>query len=340
MAIHSKSSCIGDPFSFCEGSSPWFPSRMAWKSDHIPPLGGTTRGIIAILTAVSLLSFSDALVKMSGDSFGLAQLVLLRSTVAAVLLAAWLLPMHGRSSLRLTRRGWVWARSLCLAAMWLSYYAALPAMSFALAAACYYTAPAWMALLGRVLLGMTIGGRGWTAVALSLAGGLLVVSPSTDTFTPLLLLPLAAAAFYALAGLITWSRCQAESPGAMAMTLNLCLVCVAAAALLLLSLFRPGGTESFVLALWPRLTLADWNLAFVLGCLLAVIATAVATAYRVAPTPVVGVFDTAYLGFAAIWGAVLFGDVPTAREALGIALIACSAILMSGGRQERKDHFS
>jgi len=177
-------------------------------------------------------------------------------------------------------------------------------------------------------------------VALSLAGGLLVVSPSTDTFTPLLLLPLAAAAFYALAGLITWSRCQAESPGAMAMTLNLCLVCVAAAALLLLSLFRPGGTESFVLALWPRLTLADWNLAFVLGCLLAVIATAVATAYRVAPTPVVGVFDTAYLGFAAIWGAVLFGDVPTAREALGIALIACSAILMSGGRQERKDHFS
>lgn len=33
-------------------------------------------GIIAILAAVSLLSFSDALVKMSGDSFGLAQLVL------------------------------------------------------------------------------------------------------------------------------------------------------------------------------------------------------------------------------------------------------------------------
>ncbi len=295
-------------------------------------------GIIAILTAVSLLSFSDALVKMSGDRFGLAQLVLLRSTVAALLLAVWLLPIHGRSSLRLTRRGWVWARSLCLAAMWLSYYAALPAMSFALAAACYYTAPAWMALLGRVLLGMTIGGRGWTAVALSLVGVLLAVSPSADTFTPMLLLPLAAAAFYALAGLITWSRCRAESPGAMALTLNLCLVCVAAAALLPLSLFRPGGTENFVLAFWPRLTLADWSLAFVLGCLMAVIATAVATAYRVAPTPIVGVFDTAYLGFAAVWGVIFFGDIPTTREALGIALIACSAILMSGRRQERKDH--
>ncbi|EPX83407.1 putative transporter, RarD family, DMT superfamily protein [Salipiger mucosus DSM 16094] len=71
---------------------------------------------------------------------------------------------------------------------------------------------------------------------------------------------------------------------------------------------------------------------------MAVIATAVATAYRVAPTPVVGVFDTAYLGFAAVCGAVFFGDIPTAREALGIALIACSAILMSGRRQELKDH--
>jgi drug/metabolite transporter (DMT)-like permease len=313
---------------------------MAWTIDHTPRLGGTTRGIFAILAAVSLLSFSDALVKMSGDNFGLAQLVLLRSIVAALLLALWLLPVQGMTGLRLTRPGWVWARSLCLAAMWLSYYAALPAMSFALAAACYYTAPAWMALLGRVLLGVTISGRGWAAVALSLAGVLLAVSPSADTFTPLLLLPLAAAAFYALAGLITWSRCQAESPGAMALTLNLCLVCVAAAVLLLLALFQPGGTESFVLALWPWLTLTDWSLAFVLGCLLAVIATAVATAYRAAPTPVVGVFDTAYLGFAAVWGVVFFGDVPTTREALGIALIACSAILVSGNRQKRKVHYS
>lgn len=310
---------------------------MAWTIDHTPPLSGTTRGIVAILVAVSLLSFSDALVKLSGDSFGLAQLVLLRSIVAALLLALWLLPVRGMSGLRHTRPGWVWARSLCLAAMWLSYYAALPAMSFALAAACYYTAPAWMALLGRVLLGVTIGGRGWAAVALSLAGVLLAVSPSAETFTPVLLLPLAAAAFYALAGLITWSRCQAESPVAMALSLNLCLVCVAAAAILLLSLFRPDGTESFVLAHWPRLTLADWSLAFLLGCLLAVIATAVATAYRVAPTPIVGVFDTAYLGFAAVWGALFFGDAPTSQEALGIALIACSAILMSFGGQKRNE---
>jgi drug/metabolite transporter (DMT)-like permease len=304
----------------------------------------------ALLASTELASYAR-LVEGYEDSSGqlslwrlysfrdLAQLILLRSTVAALLLALWILPVQGMSGLRLARPGRVWARSLCLAAMWLSYFAALPAMSFALAAAFYYTAPAWMALLGRVFLGMTIGARGWFAVALSLTGVLLAVAPSADRFTPLLLLPLAAAVFYALAGLITWSRCQEESPGAMALTLSLCLVCVAATALVFLWLFGPGGTESFILAIRPQLTLADWSLVFVLGCLLAVIATAVATAYRVAPTPVVGVFDTAYLGFAAVWGVVFFGDAPTPRETLGIALIACSAIVMSSRRQKRKDEY-
>ncbi|MBY5972055.1 DMT family transporter [Ferrimonas balearica] len=302
---------------------------MAWTIGHSPPLGGRARGILAILTGVALLSASDALVKRSGDGFGLAQLVLLRSVVAASLLATWLLIGRGAAGLHLVRGGWVWARSLCLAAMWLCYYAALPAMSFALAAACYYTSPAWMAVLGRCLLGMRIGGRGWAAVALSLAGVVLAVSPAPDTFTPVLLLPLAAGGFYALAGIITWRHCQAESPGAMAFTLNLCLVSVAAAGLCMLSVMG-SSDDSFVLSLWPPLSPARWRLVLLLGVLLAVIATVVAAAYRLAPTPVVGVFDTAYLGFAAFWGALLFAEVPTFREALGIGMIAVSAILMSG----------
>ncbi|PYE85730.1 DMT family transporter [Pseudoroseicyclus aestuarii] len=308
---------------------------MAWTLENTLPRGGTARGILAILASVALLSLSDALVKLSGDRFGLAQLVLLRSLVAALLLALWLLPTGGVASLRLRRPLWVWLRSLCLAAMWLCYYAALPSMTLALAAACYYTAPVWMALLGRFVLGMTITGRGWAAILLSLSGVLLAVAPAPGTLTPVLLLPLAAGGFYALAGIVTYRHCQAEHPGAMALTLNLCLICVAALGLALLAVLQPGGEESFVLSLWPRLMGADWGLVVLLGALLAIIATAVALAYRLAPTPVVGVVDTAYLGFAALWSAVFFAEVPSAREAIGLGLIAGGAVLMSGRRRAR-----
>ncbi|SFI51646.1 DMT family transporter [Albimonas pacifica] len=294
---------------------------MAWIGKAARTLDGPRLGIAAILAAVLLLSFSDALAKAAGERFGLAQLVLLRSAVAAVLLAGWLLATRGRRGLRLVRPGWVWARSLCLAGMWLCYYAGLPAMSFALAAACHYTAPAWMALMTRAL-GEPVGPRGWAAAGLTLAGAALAIGP-VGAVTPAILWPLAAAVFYALAGVVSWRRCREETAGAMALTLNLCLVLVAAAALGGIAILGPG--EGFVLALWPRLGPADWALAGALGAMLAVIATAVALAYRLAPPPVVGVFDTAYLGFAALWGAVLFAQTPGPREAAGLGLIALGA---------------
>ena len=216
--------------------------------------------------------------------------------------------------------------------MWLTYYAALPSMSFALAAACYYTSPIWMALMSRFLLRATIGGRGWIAIGLSITGVVLVVRPSAGNLSLVTVLPLLAAMFYALAGTITWSRCRDETAGAMALNLNFCLCAVAGLSLLILIIFRPPANGTFILAIWPRLGAADWSLAALLGLLLAIIATAVALAYRIAPTPVVGVFDTAYLGFATMWSAVFFGDTPGPREISGIGLIAAGAILMSQRR--------
>ncbi len=300
---------------------------MAWVSDRSGRREGPGRGIAAILVAVCLLSVSDALVKLAGDRFGLAQIVLLRSLVAAGLLVAGLLLTAGPSALRPRRPGPVWARSLCLTAMWLCYYSALPSMPLALAAACYYTAPAWMAVLARLLLGAAVGGRGWAAIGLSVSGVFLAVDPDPSMLSPVVLLPLAAGLFYALAGILTRSRCGQESVGAMALNLNLCLCATAGLGLAALAVLRPPGGEGFVLALWPALRPADWGLVLLLGLLLAIVAVTVALAYRVAPTPVVGVFDTAYLGFAGLWGAVLFADIPTPRAGAGIALIAAGAIL-------------
>ena len=115
----------------------------------------------------------------------------------------------------------------------------------------------------------------------------------------------------------------------MAFNLNLSLSGVAALCLAILSLARPDAVDGFVLAVWPTLRLADWGLAALLGAFLAIVAVLVALAYRLAPTPIVGVFDTSYLAFAAVWGAVFFAEVPDGKQAIGIAIIACGAVLMN-----------
>lgn len=308
---------------------------MEWIALPSARLDRRLVGIVAITAAVFLLSFSDALVKAAGDRFALGQIVLLRSLVAAGILVAGIALTSRANALRPQRPRWVWMRSLCLTAMWLCYYAALPSMSFALAAACYYTSPVWMALLSRFVLSEPVSARGWAAILLSLSGVALAVNPAFETLSPVILLPFAAAAFYALAGIVTWSRCRNEEAAVMALNLNLCLCLAGGSGLVGLALFAPAGTESFVLSVWPELRAADWGLVALLGVFLAIIATAVALAYRLAPTPVVGVFDTAYLGFAALWSAVFFEDIPTFREALGIGAIAAAAVLMSARGNRR-----
>ncbi|KAA5604198.1 DMT family transporter [Roseospira marina] len=306
---------------------------MEWVHTRSEASGRYTRGLVWITIAVFLLSLSDALVKAVGDSLGLAQIVVLRSTIAALLIAGGLCLRSGRRVLRPRRPVWVWLRSACLTAMWLCYYAGLPMLSLPLAAACYYTSPVWMALLSRCVLKEAVGWRGGLAIALTLAGVVLAIDPRPATATPAVALPLAAAFFYALAGIITRSRCADEHPGAMALTLNVALIGAGALGLAGLALFAPAQATSFALAVWPPMAAAHWALIAVLGVFLAIITLAVAEAYRLAPTPVVGVFDTAYLLFAAVWSVLLFGALPSPQDALGLGLIAAGAGLLTLGRR-------
>jgi drug/metabolite transporter (DMT)-like permease len=286
-------------------------------------------GLAAITGAVLLLSLSDSLVKLASERLALGQLLLVRSLVAAALILGAAALRAELRRLRGAAGRWVWARSLCLTGMWACYYAALPAMPFALAAACYYTAPMWMAVLSRLLLGQPVRPRQALAIGLGLAGVLLALQPGVQTVTPLMLLPLAAGFLYALAAVITGSRCTAESPLSLGLNLNLALALGGLGAVAGLAAFGPGGEAGFLLAAWRPLAAADWALLAGLGLLLALIAVAVALAYQRAPAPVVGLFDNAYLVFAALWGAVLFGERPQPAEGAGMALIACGALLAS-----------
>lgn len=303
---------------------------MEWISSSSQFLGRRNLGILSIAGAVFLLSLSDALVKSAGDRLGLGQVVFLRSALAALVIAGGAIAFSRCERLRLTRSLWVWARSLCLTAMWIFYYAALPSMSFALAAACYYTSPAWMALLSRLLLGEPVGAMRWVAIFMALAGVVLVVDPTVGAMSPVVILPLTAAFLYALAAIITWSRCQDETSIAMALNLNVTLAIAGALSIVTLATFGYTNDESFVLSVWPILIPQDWVLVGVLGVLLAIITIMVAQAYSLAPSPIIGVFDNTYLLFAALWGVLFFGEISTMREVAGMALIAAGAVLAIG----------
>lgn len=313
------------------------------RAGQAPGRGAGIAAITSITGAVALLSLSDALVKLLAGDGSLGQLLLLRSGVAALLLAGVMTGLAagwrgaaGRAGAWRPHR-WVWLRSLCLALMWISYYAALPHVPLPLAAACYYTAPMWMALLSALFLGTRLGRRGLLALALGLAGTAVLLrfgtgaapapQPSSQALSPLLALPLLAGILYALAAVITRGRCRDVPPLALALNLN--LVLAGAGALLLAGAWLGGGGAGFVLGPWAPPDTRTWALMAGLGGMLALITVAVAFAYQAAPAPVVGLFDNGYLVFALLWGVLLFGDRPGPAALAGIALIGGGAVLAS-----------
>ncbi len=291
--------------------------------------GSLLAGIISITGAVLLLSLSDALVKLNSGGIALGQLLLVRSLVAAILLGLAFAYKGCPSQPLLAANAWVWTRSVCLALMWGCYYAALPLMPLSLAAACYYTAPLWMAILTSVFLGRPVGAKGTVSIVLGMAGVVMLLRPGIDDMSAAVVLPLLAGFFYALAAVVTSARCRKEAPLAMAFNLNLVLALAGGAYVLGLHLFSVPAGAGFLLSAWPALSAAAWGLLILLGLLLALITVAVAFAYQLAPAPLIGLFDNGYIVFAVVWGVVFFADMPDRADLAGILLIGCAALLAS-----------
>ena len=292
------------------------------------PSEGLLPGILSILCAVLLLSLSDALVKLVSDRLGLFQILLLRSAFAMGALLAFAVVSGRKAELTISAKRWVGVRSLCLCAMWVAYYAALPALDLPIAAAAYYTAPIWMALGGWLCLGHRLNGAAWLSLGIGFGGACLALQPRPGMVSPWIVLPLLAAIAYATAGLVTHRRCKDEKPLAMAFHLNASLTLVGGTGVaitsLLLSPMQSAPFHRFLLTPWQPLDAALLLIIAGLGILIAAVTILVAKAYQSPRPALIGVFDNAYLGFAGLWSFTLFGVVPQGLALVGLALIACA----------------
>ncbi|TYC61004.1 DMT family transporter [Rhodobacterales bacterium] len=286
-----------------------------------------SQGILAITAAVFLLSLSDALVKSFSTTFGLGQMLAVRSALAAGLLVLFMTAVRKTLFAHALTNRWVLARSLCLTLMWVCYYAALPAMSFPVAAACFYTSPMWMTLLSAGVMRRRMPARNWAASGLGLAGVLAMVRPDAGAATPAMILPLLAAFLYAVSAMITGAKCRAQAPLAMAVNLNLVLSGAGLCLIVLLAVTGTDREDGFLRAIWPVLGPGDWGVLIATALMAAVITALVAFAYQRAPAPTVGLFDNGYLVFAAFWGMLLFAEPPGVSETIGMLLIGAGAIL-------------
>ena len=288
-------------------------------------------GIAVILVTDLGLSLGDAAIKALSADFVLWQIFALRSVFSVPALVAIIVWRTGAASLMPRHLGWAALRSLMLASMWVAYYASLPHLELGVAAAAYNTLPIFITLFAALFIGDRIGPIGWGAIFVGFAGVLLILRPEASGFNAYALLPLAAAVLYALAMILTRTKCRGEHPLVLALTLNVTFVVVGLLATLAIAAtggpVDTGVNNSFLLGAWSSMGETEWISMALLAVAAVIGSVGAAVAYQIAPPATVATFDFSYLGFAALWGVLFFAEILDVVTIIGIVMIVVAGVL-------------
>lgn len=289
------------------------------------------QAIIVIILTVFALALGDALIKQFSANLVLWQIFVLRSVVVVPILVCFIRLRDSNLSLLPEQISWTIIRSLMLTFMWVIYYIALPNVELSIAAAAFYTLPLFITLFAAMLLGDSIGWPGWLAILLGFVGVILILEPRAEDFNLYALLPIGSAILYALAMILTRSKCRSENVPVLSLWLNLSMIFIGSLATILVIIINPSASEvakqEFLLGSWTTMNIKQWSVVGLLAILILIGSIGTAFAYQHGVPATIATFDFAYVGFAVLWGYVLFQETLSLKAILGILLIVIAGLL-------------
>lgn len=183
--------------------------------------------------------------------------------------------------------------------------------------ACY---PLLVAALSGPVLGEQVGWRRWVAIGVGFVGVMIILQPGVSVFNPYAIVPLVAAAMFALYGLLTRYAARQDSTAT--------------------SFFWTGVAGAVTMTVigiwfWEPMIASDWAWMGLLCVTGAAGHWLLIRCYEVAEASAVQPFAYFQLVFAALIGISLFGETIRPNVALGV-LVIVSAGLFTLWRERQK----
>ncbi len=281
-------------------------------------------GVLFVVCAVGCIAASDLCAKLLSERHGVVEIVFVRALLGGAALGLVAARgLFGGRALRRPRVGDLRLQllrgALATAAIGLFIWG-LAAAPFANAVAVSATAPLFMALFGRALLGERVPVLVWPGLALGGVGVLLILRPDAPAaeIWPYAAI-LASGACYALVSVITRLQTDAVAAETTAALTYAITALVAGGALLALG--------------WEGPVLEDGPLFAALGAAGAAGMFAYARAYAYAGVSDLAAWDNMIFPWALLFGFLAFAELPEPPALLGGALILLGGVLASLRRQ-------
>ena len=271
-------------------------------------------GIGLVSAAYLLFSLLDGSAKWLVGTLPVIVVVWLRFVTHAVFAGVVLFPVRGLALVKTSHLRWHMLRALMFMAMTGINFWALQYLQLTVTASIFFSVPIMIALASAPLLGEKLDAGRWLAILAGFAGVLVIVRPGSAEFHPAMLAAVVNAILYAAFLLMTRRLAAYDSPETIQY-----LPAVGAAI----------GLTPFALATWESPSgWLEWTVACLLGVLGGFGHYLLALAHRYAPSSVIAPFLYQQVIYMALFGYLVFGDVPSAAVWAGAAIVIASGLYL------------
>ncbi|HQU66779.1 MAG TPA: DMT family transporter [Albidovulum sp.] len=260
-----------------------------------------------------VFAMQDGISRHLADSYNVYMVVMIRFWffAAFVMVLAARKPggiraaTHSRFPLLQITRGVLLAAEVCV------MVTAFTLLGLVESHAVFTSYPLLVAALSGPVLGEKVGWRRWSAIGVGFVGVLIILEPGVRVFSPTAVIPLVAAAMFALYGLLTRFVARGDSAS--------------------VSFFWTGITGAVAMTpvgilYWQPMSLADWGWMAVLCCTAATGHWLMIRSLEVAEASAVQPFAYFQLVFVAVLGLTLFDEVLRPNVAIGAAIVVAAGL--------------
>jgi len=276
-------------------------------------------GIGLMVLGTLLFSLNDVMGKWLVATYGVGQILLIRSLAALTLLAPFIRREGLSAVVAAPRPGLQALRAVLATAEVACFYWAVSYMPLADTMTYYLAGPIYVTALSAVFLGEKVGWRRWTAVLVGFGGVLVALQPSASTLTLPALVALVGSLVFAVLMIVT-RKLRGTSDTAL-------VTWTTFGALLFGAVAAPPA--------WVTPSALDYALLSLLGVVALVAHLCVNRSLRYAPASVVVPYQYLLIVWAVVLGYLFFGDVPGPATVIGAAIIIGAGLFIFLREQAR-----
>lgn len=282
------------------------------RSAQSPLLSAPQLGVLLMLVGMFLFSLNDAMGKWLVASYGVGQVLLIRSLAALIILVPFLWMFGPARLFRLERPKLQAARVVFSTAEVFCFYAAVRELPLADVMTYWLAAPIYVAALSPFLLGERVGALRWAAIGIGFVGVLIALTPSGDVSPFATTVAIIGSMCFAL--MVLTGRSLRRTPDTALVFWQLVGAGLAGLVLAPFEWVSPSGI--------------DWTLLALLGVVAMGAHLCVNRALKLADAALVAPLQYTLLPWAIILGWLFFADVPNALMLAGGAIIIGAGLML------------